>query len=105
MLPFERGDKVKVSRLKMLGVPICHYSVKASGNERDFLNQKLNEETGKYEKLIHVLADPKFLKLHYEGKGRGEGYMTRAVDEETVDAINNEWFEKTARSLKAGNFT
>lgn len=48
-----------------------------------------NPKTGKYQGLIHIVADPAFLKLQYEAKGRGQGYMTEAVDPERVDGINN----------------
>lgn len=42
-----------------------------------------------YKNLIHLLSDPEFLMLHYEAKGRNYGYMTPAVDKETVDAIDS----------------
>ena len=81
---------MKGHRQGMLGASARHYGVKAGGGNGSFLKTNLNQKTGKYAKLIHVLADPDFLKQHYEAKGRGQGYMTSAVDQETVDGIKNE---------------
>ena len=84
------------SRISLLSIPTHHYCTHARGANMplqarlDALKTDKNNGTNeKTNKLIHLIADPDFLRYHYETKGRNPGYMTPATDTQTVDGIDN----------------
>ena len=54
--------------------------------------------------LSKLLSNIDLLKLAYGNIKSKPGNMTPGVDEETLDGINNEWFNKIAKDLATGSF-
>lgn len=66
--------------------------------------RNLEKLGGKYRKLIHIIADVDMLIYAYELIKSKPGNMTTAVDKETLDGINKEWFQKASQALITGEY-
>jgi retron-type reverse transcriptase len=65
---------------------------------------KINK-CGKYINITkELLCDPDFLRLAYSKIKSNKGVNTKATDNETLDGINSEWFDKAANLIKAAQY-
>lgn len=60
---------------------------------------------GRYFKLIDIISDKHFLIKAYNEIRSNPGNMTKGSDNETLDEINETYFENLSRDLKSGKFT
>lgn len=61
----------------------------------------LYDADGKCTNAFQIMSEPSLLRDAYESIKRKPGNMTRGSDRETLDGITMEWFEETARELRA----
>jgi len=65
---------------------------------------KINK-CGKYINITkELLCDPDFLRLAYSKIKSNNGVNTKATDNETLDAISSEWFDKAANLIKNAQY-
>ena len=65
---------------------------------------KINK-CGKYINITkELLCDPDFLRLAYSKIKSNKGVNTKATDDETLDGISSEWFDKAANLIKAAQY-
>lgn len=58
----------------------------------------------RYCNLYSLLCDPNVLRIAYETIKSNPGNMTKGTDNETLDKINNIWFENLSKDLSKGKF-
>jgi group II intron reverse transcriptase/maturase len=59
---------------------------------------------GKFNGIINIISDPKFLMACYEEIKGKTGNMTPGSDQMTLDGLNIEWFLNLAEKLKSAKF-
>ena len=64
----------------------------------------LEKSSGKFRKLIHIIADVDILKYPSELIKSKKGNLTPSADKETLDGIKSEWFTETSRALLTGEY-
>ena len=64
---------------------------------------KYKQEDGKYNGITRIIT-PDMLKTCYSLIKSNPGNMTRGATAETLDKINDEWFDKTSKDIKEGRF-
>ena len=67
--------------------------------------KKLVMARNKYVNLIDVLADVNFLQGAYQKIKSNQGMMTKGSSQETLDKLDNNWFNKTSKKLLDGSFS
>ena len=67
---------------------------------------KINKDNLEYVNngIIHIVSDPEVLILAYERIKSKPGNTTPGSDPQTLDGIDLKWFERTSKSLRAGQF-
>lgn len=55
-------------------------------------------------KVMNIVSDVSVLQMGYARIKSNPGNLTPGVDAETLDGINQRWFEKTAQELRTGEF-
>lgn len=80
------------------------YATGKKGNS--IFNEVLGRRSinNRYCDLYNLLCNPDFLRIAYETIKSNPGNMTRGVDRETLDKINNEWFEKLSEDISKGEY-
>jgi group II intron reverse transcriptase/maturase len=73
------------------------------------ITQKLTtfkiDKCGKYINITkELLCDPDFLRLAYSKIKSNKGVNTKAADNETLDGISSEWFDKAANLIKSSQY-
>lgn len=71
-------------------------------NQLDKYTDKKND--GKYNGIIRIISDPKFLLECYKLIKSNPGNMSEGTTPETLDGINRNWFDKTAEDMLCGRF-
>lgn len=66
--------------------------------------KKLTKYNGKYVNLIEVVADINFLQAAYQKIKSNQGVMAKGSENETLDGLDNNWFNTTSKRLLNGSF-
>ena len=83
---------------------LLSYANRAFSSEESHKFKKLTKVKGKYINLTEVLADINFLQGAYQKIKSNQGVLAQGSDKETLDSLNNNWFDTTSKRLLNGSF-
>jgi retron-type reverse transcriptase len=72
-------------------------------NEKDVtstIRQLLKyDDNGRCTNAFLVMSDPRVLRIAYESIKSNPGNMVKGTDDETLDGLTEDWFDKTSKEL------